>query len=131
MLDVSSTADDAGDDEAALVERLTEKCAQVMKQQQLSAAQFLARFFEADMLSEHASTVLSKSAKGSSAQLAERIANEWAKNKPFADADDDEVVEKNSEDRKRKQDPPIEDDDSPVKEKKKKTKPATTSTKDS
>ena len=73
MLDISD--DDA---EASLI---CEKCAQVMKQQQLSASSFLARFFQADMLSQHATEVLQKSGKGSAAALADRIAAEWAKNK--------------------------------------------------
>ena len=64
-----------------VVERvLCEKCAQVMKQQQLSAASFLARFFHSDILSEHA-ILLGKSGKGSAATLADRIAAAWAQNK--------------------------------------------------
>lgn len=115
MLDVPSSE--------TTVEVLTEKCAQVMKQQQLSAAQFLARFFEADMLSEHAVEVFDKSGKGSSAQLAERVANEWAKNKqPFLEKG--ASLEKDTDESKRKQDP-VQDDDSPVKKKKKKKSSST------
>lgn len=114
-------------EKGASVDELTEKCAAVMKQQQLSAAQFLARFFEADMLSDHAEKVLNKSAKGSSAQLAERVANEWAKNKVAAEVESDskekapkekEKPEVNDEEKKRSQD--ASDDDAPVKKKKQK-----------
>jgi len=69
-------------DEDSSVEVLCEKCAGVMKQQQLSASSFLARFFDQAMLSAH-STLLGKSANGSPPVLAERIAGEWAKNKPI------------------------------------------------
>jgi hypothetical protein len=107
------------------VDELTEKCAQVMKQQQLSAAQFLARFFEADMLSDHAEKVLNKSAKGSSAQLAERIASEWAKHKvlsmvkTYSEKEaSEEKSEGDSEEKKRS--PDVGDYDSPIKKKKQK-----------
>lgn len=80
MLDVDLDNDnDKNDDTTATL--LCEKCAQVMKQQQLSAASFLARFFHALVLAEHATTVLQKSGKGSEATLGDRIAAEWAKNK--------------------------------------------------
>lgn len=75
---IASMLDISDDSEASLI---CEKCAQVMKQQQLSASSFLARFFQADMLSQHATDVLQKSGKGSAATLADRIAAEWAKNK--------------------------------------------------
>lgn len=78
--DNSKTVADMLDCEDESTELLAEKCARVMKQQQLSAAQFLARFFEAEPLIEHAKSALSKSDKGTSVQLAERIAKEWAKN---------------------------------------------------
>ena len=74
MLDVSANA---------TTDVLCEKCAHVMKQQQLSAATFLARFFHADILSKHATEVLQASGKGSAATLGDRIRAEWAKNKPF------------------------------------------------
>jgi hypothetical protein len=61
---------------------LCEKCAQVMRQQQLSVSSFLASFFSADLLSEQA-VLLGKSGKGSAAVLAGRIAAEWAHNKPL------------------------------------------------
>ena len=76
MLEISSTTTSE-----TAVEQLTERCAKVMKQQQLSAEQFLARFFHATVLSNHISTYYpTKSGKGTSAQVAERIANQWAKN---------------------------------------------------
>lgn len=59
---------------------LCEKCASVMKQQQLSASSFLARFFDAEMLKQHA-LLLGKSGKGSPAVLSERIEAEWSKNR--------------------------------------------------
>lgn len=89
------------DKSASSQENLAEQCALVMKQQQLSAAQFLARFFQADMLADHVTSYLNnKSAKGTSAHLAERIANEWAKNKAL-------VL---SSDRKRKSEPDEEEE---------------------
>jgi len=84
MLDVSMDKDDAND-ATTTISKLCEKCAQVMKQQQLTASSFLARFFHTDILADHASNVLYKSAKGSAATLADRIAAEWAKNKAFPD----------------------------------------------
>lgn len=76
MLEISNTTTSE-----TTVEQLAERCAKVMKQQQLSAEQFLARFFHANVLSNHISTNYpTKSGKGTSAQLAERIANQWAKN---------------------------------------------------
>jgi hypothetical protein len=76
MLEISNTTTSE-----TPVEQLTERCAKVMKQQQLSAEQFLARFFHATVLSNHISTYYpTKSGKGTGAQLAERIANQWAKN---------------------------------------------------
>jgi len=73
MLDVSM---DKNDDNVTTttISKLCEKCAQVMKQQQLTASSFLARFFHTDILADHASNVLHKSAKGSA-----------AKNKAFPD----------------------------------------------
>jgi hypothetical protein len=88
MLDASST-NSTNEDVVAV---LSEKCAQVMKQQQLSASNFLARFFAADLLAEHAVSVLGKSGKGSTATLGDRIAAEWAKNKPLIGAENDETV---------------------------------------
>lgn len=64
------------------VDELCEKCAAVMKQQQLSASSFLARFFDVSVLSNHA-VMLNKSGKGTAPTLAERIAGEWAKNRPI------------------------------------------------
>jgi hypothetical protein len=71
----------AADDEMSDIDALCEKCVGVMKQQQLSASSFLARFFHPDMLSTHAVDCLGKSGQGSAPVLAERIAGEWAKNK--------------------------------------------------
>lgn len=65
------------------VDALCEKCAQVIRQQQLSVASFLARFFSADLLSDQA-IILGKSGKGSAATLADRIAAAWAANKCLA-----------------------------------------------
>jgi hypothetical protein len=61
---------------------LCEQCAKILQQQQLSPASFLARFFDAKMLAEHAE-LLGKSPKGTAPTLAERIAGEWAKNNPI------------------------------------------------
>ena len=58
---------------------LTEKCAAVMKQQQLSASQFLARFFDLQVLQQQAA-LYAKSPKGTAAVLAERIETAWRKN---------------------------------------------------
>ena len=69
---------DAGSGDSS-VEALCEKCAGVLKQQQLSPESFLARFFEAGVLGPHA-VKLGKSGKGSSATLAARIATAWARN---------------------------------------------------
>lgn len=66
-----------------LVDILCEKCAKVMKQQQLSVASFLARFFVQDILSNHLSSVLQKSGKGSTATLGDRIEREWMKDNPL------------------------------------------------
>jgi hypothetical protein len=112
MLNMESTG--GVEEEEQQQQQLCEKCALVMKQQQLSPSSFLARFFEKDMLSAHAQ-VLGKSAKGSAPTLADRIAGEWAKNKGFpkeetpgdsnnddsdaADPDDD-AVPKNDKKRK-------------------------------
>jgi hypothetical protein len=82
MLEISNTTSETS------VDQLAERCAKVMKQQQLSAEQFLARFFHADILTNHIATYyLNKSGKGTSAQLAERIANQWAKNTTISKAD--------------------------------------------
>ena len=69
-----------GCDSGTSIPGLCEKCAGVLRQQQLSPASFLGRFFETSVLSPHA-IKLSKSGKGSSAILAERIAGEWSKNR--------------------------------------------------
>jgi hypothetical protein len=61
---------------------LCEKCALVMRQQQLSVSSFLASFFSTDLLSEQA-VLLGKSGKGSAAVLAGRIAAAWGHNKPL------------------------------------------------
>ena len=60
-------------------QELCEKCAGVIRQQQLTPSSFLARFFDADMLREHA-VIVGKSSKGSAPALAERVANAWARN---------------------------------------------------
>ena len=60
---------------------LCERCAGVLKQQQLSPDSFLARFFPASVLSEH-SILLGKSGNGNEPALAERIGNVWARNPP-------------------------------------------------
>lgn len=75
-----------------------EKCAHVMRQQQLSIASFLARFFSADILSEQAA-LCGKSGKGSAAALADRIAAAWANNNRLM-ADGKEVEEVANEDEK-------------------------------
>ena len=75
--------DDDNSQNDLFVQKLCEECAKVMKQQQLSPSSFLARFFDATILSQHAAEVLNKSGKGSAPTLAERIAGEWAKNHPF------------------------------------------------
>ena len=79
---------------------LCEKCASVMKQQQLSVSQFLARFFDIQMLQQHAMRVLEKSGKGSAAVLSERIEAAWLKGKPLIllspKEDKSEVVVSNS-----------------------------------
>jgi len=62
------------------IDVLCEKCAQVMKQQQLSVSSFLARFFSTSILSEQA-ILYGKSGKGSEATLADRIAASWSQNK--------------------------------------------------
>lgn len=74
-------------DKGSSTEVLCEKCAQVMKQQQLSAASFLARFFQSAILSEHA-VLCGKSGKGSEATLGDRIEAAWAKNKPFPEKEE-------------------------------------------
>jgi hypothetical protein len=107
MLNMDSTS---GVEEEEQQQQLCEKCALVIKQQQLSPSSFLARFFEKDMLSAHAQ-VLGKSAKGSAPTLADRIAGEWAKNKGFPkeetpddsindDSDATDAVSKNDKKRK-------------------------------
>jgi hypothetical protein len=70
---------------ASTVDSLCEDCATVMKQQQLSASSFLARFFDIETLSEHA-VLLNKSGKGTAPLLAERIETAWAKNVPIVPA---------------------------------------------
>ena len=75
--------DDDNSQNNQFVQKLCEECAKVMKQQQLSPSSFLARFFDATILSQHASEVLNKSGKGSAPTLAERIAGEWAKSHPL------------------------------------------------
>lgn len=60
---------------------LVKRCAVIMKQQQLSASQFLARFFDQSILQQHAVDALGKSGKGSAAVLGERIETEWRRNK--------------------------------------------------
>jgi len=98
------------------VDALCEKCAVVMKQQQLSASSFLARFFHEGVLSSHAVQCLEKSGKGSAPVLAERIAGEWAKNTLTGEEEeDDDGV---SSGRKRKKD----SSESAVEKKKKATK---------
>ena len=66
-------------------EVLVERCAAVMKQQQLSVSQFLARFFDASVLQQHAIHVLEKSGKGTAAVLGERIEAEWRRNNSNSD----------------------------------------------
>jgi hypothetical protein len=66
--------------DTSLVLELCEKCAGVMKQQQLSSSAFLARFFDRDCLASH-SRKLKKSDKGSAPTLADRIEAEWRKNR--------------------------------------------------
>ena len=86
MLDVDIGVqgdDDTEESKLASVLELCEQCAKVMKQQQLNPSSFLARFFDKSVLSQHAEEVLQKSGKGSPPTLAERIAGEWAKGKPF------------------------------------------------
>ena len=74
MLDLTTSASS---------DQLCETCATVMKQQQLSVSQFLARFFDISMLQQHAETVLHKSGKGSAVVLSERIETAWIKGKPL------------------------------------------------
>ena len=74
VAEMLSVMDDDADDDV-----LCEKCAVVMRQQQLSATSFLARFFDASILSAHAVDCLGTSGKGSVPVLAERIAGEWTK----------------------------------------------------
>ena len=68
------------EEDSSTTDVLCEKCAQVMKQQQLSVSSFLARFFPADMLSKQA-VLWGKSGKGSAAVLADRIALAWVQKK--------------------------------------------------
>jgi hypothetical protein len=98
---------------------LCEACAGVMKQQQLSAASFLARFFDATVLSEHA-VLLQKSGKGSSPTLAERIATEWAKNKGISEAEKAAKEPSQAEESKtkRRKTSDVEDGETPQKKKK-------------
>jgi hypothetical protein len=78
---VAQMLDSHGGNHVNDVNELCEKCATVMRQQQqMSPSTFLARFFDATLLSKHAVNVLQKSGKGSAAVLAERIAKEWLKN---------------------------------------------------
>ena len=75
----------------SVVDALCEKCAQVIRQQQLSVASFLARFFSADLLSDQA-IIVGKSGKGSAATLADRIAVAWAANKCLAKAKNEKTA---------------------------------------
>mmetsp|Transcript_18852 Transcript_18852/g.24265 ORF Transcript_18852/g.24265 Transcript_18852/m.24265 type:complete len:214 (+) Transcript_18852:24-665(+) len=84
MLDYDNNNSTPDDNDQVLVQILCEKCAMVMKQQQLSPASFLARFFPAEMLSEYAKLCYKKlSSKGSAATLGDRIATAWVKQQPL------------------------------------------------
>jgi hypothetical protein len=75
------------DPDSSTTDVLCEKCAQVMRQQQLSVSSFLARFFPAEILSKHA-VLWGKSGKGSAAVLADRIALVWLQNKSLENGDE-------------------------------------------
>eukprot|EP00729_Bicosta_minor_P009009 gene9009-23748_t len=62
---------------------LVQRCAGVMRQQQLQAEGFLARFFQQEVLGPHA-LLLGKSDKGNSSQLAARIGAAWARGPSFS-----------------------------------------------
>lgn len=82
-------------DASSSTDALCEKCAGVMKMNQLSPSSFLARFFDANILKQHA-ILLNKSGKGSAAVLSERIEAEWAKNRiPPDGADRSEAAPEN------------------------------------
>jgi replication initiation and membrane attachment protein DnaB len=110
-------------DDVDNTEVLCEACAGVMKQQQLSAASLLARFFDATVLAEHA-VLLQKSGKGSAPTLSERIANEWAKNKGIPEAEEggNEPSQTEESKTKRKKTAEEDKDETPKKKKKKSDK---------
>lgn len=97
-----TVAEMLGHKEDAEIDALCEQCASVMRQQQLSASSFLARFFNEEILSAHAINHVGKSGKGSAPVLAERIAGEWAKNILFAKSDDESSSDVTSRKRKAK-----------------------------
>ena len=62
-----------------------------MKLNQLSPSSFLARFFDMELLRQHA-VLLNKSGKGTTIVLSERIATAWAKNRvPPMNTDPDQT----------------------------------------
>ena len=77
--------DDTKISEKANTMALCEKCASVMRQQQLNPSQFLARFFDIGILQQHVK-LLNKSTKGSAIILSERIETAWLKNTPIINA---------------------------------------------
>lgn len=99
---------DSHDKDSNNADALCEQCARVMKQQQLSPAVFLARFFQVDLLQQHVA-LWGKSTKGTAAVLSERIEAAWRKNKPpreeekgsDGDNDDKGTTTKDDRDRKR------------------------------
>eukprot|EP00038_Savillea_parva_P029082 m.68739 g.68739 ORF g.68739 m.68739 type:complete len:484 (+) comp8534_c0_seq1:426-1877(+) len=66
----------------APISRLCELCAGVMRQQKLSPAGFLSRFFDKDLLATHCA-LLGKSPKGGVPTLAERCSNAWLRGPTF------------------------------------------------
>eukprot|EP00037_Helgoeca_nana_P006642 m.61052 g.61052 ORF g.61052 m.61052 type:complete len:371 (-) comp17517_c0_seq1:122-1234(-) len=70
--------------------KLCELCAGMMRQQKLSAAGFLTRFFDKDSLAIHAALV-GKSPKGGVPTLAERVAGAWARGPVFDEVAADQV----------------------------------------
>mmetsp|Transcript_21148 Transcript_21148/g.60371 ORF Transcript_21148/g.60371 Transcript_21148/m.60371 type:complete len:204 (-) Transcript_21148:1011-1622(-) len=100
MMDITTK----GKDDVAVV---CEKCALVIRQQQLTPSSFLARFFDVSVLAEHAA-LLGKSSKGNAPVLADRIANEWRKNRHSlrlpADEHDKQDDDDDEDDERKKKD---------------------------
>jgi len=70
------------DDGAEVAEVLARLCAGVIRQQRLSPSGFLTRFFDKNVLAQHAA-VLGKSDKGGVPVLAERVAGAWLRGPTF------------------------------------------------